>query len=106
MARSEPIRHPHVDGYRELADRFGEGRLADALLEKWLADPAGGEGFSRLQAMIDVDGARLSHFDELDRYTADRFDSYVRPTTPEQIARAERRLDRLAEIHGYTRRVA
>lgn len=44
-----------VSRYRVLAERFGEGRLADALLAKWLADPEADEQWAHLKVAIDYE---------------------------------------------------
>lgn len=50
--------------------KFGEGRVADALLEKWLVDDAGDEGFRRLNAMVSLwPLASLSRMADVDSYT-------------------------------------
>lgn len=46
-------RSPKVDGYRALVAKYGEERVATAVLVKWLSDDAGDEGFEKLQAMVD-----------------------------------------------------
>ena len=75
-------RHPRLDGYRQLVERFGEERVADAVLAKWLTDDAGNTGFERLAAMIGLHdhGARLKHFrDEDMSFDHQHQDSYVKP---------------------------
>jgi DNA-binding CsgD family transcriptional regulator len=39
-------------GYRLLVRRFGEGRVGDAVLAKWLSDPDGSDAFERLFVSI------------------------------------------------------
>lgn len=46
-------RSPKVDGYRALTQKYGEERVATAVLVKWLSDDCGIDGFYRLQAMVD-----------------------------------------------------
>jgi hypothetical protein len=41
-----------ADAYRQLVERYGEGRVADALLAKWRADPEGDAAFNRLAVRI------------------------------------------------------
>lgn len=56
-----------ASAYRELVERFGAERVADAVLEAWLADPAGTAGFERLAAMVRLEGqVTLSHLAGID----------------------------------------
>lgn len=77
---------PQVDNeivsyYHSILGQFSKDRVGNAILEKWMDDPAGLEGFYRLQAMIDLydQGARLNHMHEVDFYTGGRTsDAYYR----------------------------
>ena len=79
--------------YRDLVQRFGEERVADAVLAKWLSDPAGDTGFHRLAAMIKLydDGARLNHFKDEDRFDNNApADSYWQPSDSRSEASRKR----------------
>ena len=79
--------------FRDLVQRFGEERVANAVLEKWLSDSAGMAGFYRLAAMIKLydDGARLNHFKDEDRFDNNApADSYWQPRDSRSIASRKR----------------
>ena len=59
MRHADP-RHPRIEGYRHLRDRYGEGALADALLAKWVNDPDGDHKWVELWDDVHA-GRRLRH---------------------------------------------
>ena len=70
-----------VSYYHSLVKQFDKDRVGNAILLKWMDDPAGVEGFYRLKAMIDLYdyGARLNHMHEVDLYSSGRIsDDYYR----------------------------
>ena len=52
MAATNLPRHPRATEYAHLVSDYGPGRLADALLAKWLSDPDAGEQWLHLSMIV------------------------------------------------------